>query len=116
MTVGTVRHFSMAMATGATKTSSLDLGGSYGKVMLGIPTMTSGTNIKVLCGGSENGTYRDLFYKPEGVSAVVVAMNLNSSITQCFVPIEFGGQFMKVEFSTKMSDSSIAFDVICGAN
>jgi len=111
--MGAAVHFSMHVATGTTLSSSLDLGAAYNQVTLGVPTMTSGANIYVHAAGSDRGTYRKIFHKPTAVSAGVINVVLNSSVTQCFVPLDFGARYLKLELTTKMSDSSHAFDVIC---
>jgi hypothetical protein len=60
-TIGPVKAFPVTMTCGATLTSAFDLGGSYGKVMLGIPTNASGS-FYVRASDSETGTFRRLYH------------------------------------------------------
>ena len=116
MPVGPIRAFSFSVASGDTMSDAQDLGGAYQKVLLGIPTMSSGTDIRLWVAASEDGTYRKLYHRPEAVSGVVVAMNIDSSITQAFVPVELHSQFFKVEIGSYMTDTVTTFDVICSGN
>lgn len=116
MTVGAVKPFTITMPTGTTLTSALDLSGSFGKLLLGIPTMTSGTDIFIQASDSASGTFRRIYYPGYVDTATPAVLQLNSSITNCYLPVDANAQFLKIEFTTAASDSSHTFKILASTN
>ena len=116
MTIGPVRPYSVTMNSGLTLTSAVDLGGGYNGYMIGVPTMTSGTDIRVKCSQTEDGTYRPLYITPNAGSATPIVFNIPSSVTNCFVPVENTARYIKIEFTTATTASSHIFEIICNGN
>lgn len=116
MTIGPVKPYSITMNSGTTLTSAVDLGGGFNHYMIGIPTMTSGTDIRLRCSPTEDGTYRPLYLEPVAGTATPVIFNVASSVTNCYVPVKTSARFIKVEFTTATTASSHVFDLICNGN
>ena len=115
-TIGVSKTYTVTMTTGSTLTSALDLGGSYGKLLLGIPTMTSGCNHYVHVGDSESGTFRRLYYPGYVDTGDPAVVDIDSSVTNCYVPIEAHAQYVKLEVSTAASDTSHTYKIIGSTN
>jgi hypothetical protein len=113
-TIGPVKAFPVTMTCGATLTSAFDLGGSYGKVMLGIPTNASGS-FYVQASDSATGTFRRLYHAADVDTATPTVLVINSSVSNCYVGIPMGAQFGKIEMSTAPS-FALGFKVICSTN
>ena len=113
-TIGPVKAFSATINTASTYTSAIDLGGSYAKIGLSIPTMASGS-FYVQVSDEESGTFRRLYHKPVAGTTTPPVVLIDSSVTNCVVPLEIPAQYMKVEISTITSDSSGVFKVICSS-
>lgn len=116
MTIGAIKPFTITLASGITASSALDLGGGYNRVMVGIPTMTSGTDICIQASDSENGTFRRIYMEPKVDSSAPVVFQVASSITNCFVPVNIAAQFLKIEFTTACEDSGHSFKILCSTN
>ena len=116
MTIGPVLPYSVTMNSGLTLTSALDLGGGYNGYLLGIPTMTSATDIRLRCSPTLDGTYRPLYLEPVAGTQTPVVFNANSTVTNCYVPIKTSARFIKVEFTTATTASSHVFELICNGN
>jgi len=115
MTIGAVKPFSTTVATATTYSTAIDLGGGYKNAMLGIPTMASATDIRMVCANTLTGTYRPVYLEPTAAASSVV-LNIASTVTNCFVPINISAQFVKVEFTSATTSSSHVFDIICNSN
>lgn len=116
MTIGPVLPYSITMNSASTLTSAVDLGGGFNGYLLGIPTMTSGTDVRLRCSPSLGGTYRALYLEPLAGSATPVVFNVASTVTNCYVPIKTSARFLKVEFTTATTASSHVFEIICNGN
>lgn len=105
--------FTASMASGETLTSEVDLGQAFDQVIVGIPTMASGTDVLIQIAGSSGGTYRNLYHEPSVGSTTPTKVQINSSVTQAYVPFSVGGsQYIKMELSTAMTATSAQFDIV----
>ena len=103
----------VTMTSGNTLTSEVDLSQSYDKILLGIPTMTSGCDVLIQVAEKSGGTYRNLYHEPVVDSTTPTKLQINSSVTQAYVPLHIqGSQYMKVELSTAMTATSVEFDIV----
>ena len=116
MSVGAVKPFAVTMATQTTLTSAFDLGGAYGQIMIGIPTMTSGTNHYLQVSDSPTGTFRRLYHGSTVATAKPTVWVVDSSVTNCYLPVVCHAQYGKIELSTMASDTSHTYKVICSTN
>lgn len=104
--------YTASMASGETSTSEVDLGQAFDKVLLGIPTMASGTDVLVKVAPSSGGTYRNIYHQPAVDSTTPTKVQIDSSVTQAYVPLDCGAQFVKVELSTAMTATSAQFTIL----
>jgi len=104
------------MTSGLTLTSEVDLDQAFDHVLLGIPTMASGTDVRVQVAGESGGTYRNIYLSPQtgGADAqTAVVYNIDSGITQAYIPVPVQGcQHMKVELTTAMTATSVEFEIV----
>jgi hypothetical protein len=115
-TVGPIKAFPVSVATAATSSNAIDLGGSYASLMLGIPTMASGTDHYIKVSDTESGTFRRLYHAPDVDTAVPTVVQIDSSVTNCFVPIKGSAQFVKIELSTAATAASHVYKILCSTN
>lgn len=109
-----VSNFSTTLSSGVTLSDEIDLGRGWDLVSVEIPTMTSGTDVYFQAAATSGGTYRRLHHRLTASDDSPVAMNVNSSITQAIVPLEFvQSRYLKIELSTAMTATSAQFNVIC---
>jgi hypothetical protein len=102
-----------SMASGETLTAEVDLKQAFDRVLIGIPTMASGADVLLQCAAKTGDTYRNLYHEPIVSSTTPVKIQVDSSITQAYVPFSvLGAQFIKVELSTAMTATSAQFDII----
>lgn len=105
--------YTASMASGETLTAEVDLGQAFDKILLGIPTMASGADVLIQMAGTSGGTYRNLYHGAVVDSTTPVLMQINSSITQAYVPVNaIGSQYVKIELSTAMTATSAQFDIV----
>lgn len=105
--------YTASMASGETLTAEVDLKQAFDRILLGIPTMASGANVLIQVADSSGGTYRNLYHEAVVDSTTPVKMDIDSSITQAYVPISVqGSQYMKVELSTAMTGTSAQFNIV----
>ncbi len=105
--------FTASMASGETLTTYVDLTQAYDRVLLGIPTMASGTDVLVQVAGTSGGTYRNLYHEPIVSSTTPTKVQIDSSVTQAFVPLEIlGAEYIKIELSTAMTATSAQFEIV----
>lgn len=105
--------YTASMASGSTLTGEVDLGQAFDTILLGIPTMASGCNVLVQVASTSGGTYRNLYHGAVVDSTTPVKLDIDSSVTQAFVPISPAcSQFVKIELSTAMTATSAQFDVV----
>jgi len=116
MTIGAVKPFTTTMTSGSTLTNAVDLAGGYNNVMIVIPTMTSGTDIRLKGSEELDGTYRAIYLEPKVGSTTPTLFNIASSVTNCMFPISVSNQYVKVEFTTACTASAHVFKFICNAN
>jgi len=115
-TIGAVKVFTATLTTGSTSTSAIDLSGGYGKIMVGIPTMTSGCDHYFQVGDTATGTFRRLYHPSTVATADPKVVTVVSSVTNCYVPLNVNGQFLKIEVTTAASDTSHTYKFICSPN
>jgi hypothetical protein len=115
-TIGAVKAFTATLTTGSTSTSAIDLAGGYGKIMVGIPTMTSGCDHYFQVGDTATGTFRRLYHPSTVATAKPTVVVVASSVTNCYVPLDVNGQFLKIEVTTAASDTSHTYKFICSPN
>ena len=108
-----VMPFSVSLASGVTLTSEVALPQAFDQVYLGIPTMTSGADVLVQVAKKSGGTYRNLYHPSKADSTTPTKLQINSSVTQAYVPLPVGGfQFLKIELSTAMTATPAEFDIL----
>lgn len=115
MTVGAVKPFAILIASGVTLSSATDLGGSYKDVAIAIPTMPSGTDVFLRGSDEIDGTFRRLYHPSKVDSTTPTLIQIDSSITNCIVPVPFHVRHVKVELTTAMTDSVNTFKLICSS-
>lgn len=102
-----------SMASGETLTAEVDLTQAFDRVLVGIPTMASGTDILFKVAAKSGDTYRQLYHEPVVDSTTPTKVQINSSVTQAYVPLSIlGARYLKVELSTAMTATSAQFDVV----
>ena len=114
MAHGAESVFTKTMTSGATLTLAYNLQRTWEKVYLDIPTMVSGTDFYIQACGTEDGTFRRVMHPAINDSAVTLnTFIVGSAATNRIVPIPNGFQYIKVETSTAMTDTTTVFRVIC---
>lgn len=108
--------YDATIASFATTSSAIDLSASYNKNYLIVPTMTSGSEVRIQAAESMSGTYRNVHMFPVNSSTVAVNMfKIPSSVTNAVVEMPAGLRFVKVEVTAVVSFSA-GFKIICGGN
>jgi hypothetical protein len=110
------RVFAFAtMASGSTLSTYINVSVSYNKILLEVPTMTSGTNIYMQGAVSASGTFRRIMNPSTNVTGVAPSyFNIASSVTGGnFVEVPFVLPYMKVELTTAMTDTTSNFNLVC---
>jgi len=115
-TVGPVQAFSVTIASAVTYSSAVDLGGSHGNIMIGIPTMTSATDIFPLVSDSASGTFRQVYNETVAATTTPTAVNYDSSVTNCYVPLNCSARYIKLGYTSATTEASQTFKFLCGAN
>jgi len=115
-TVGPVSVFTVTMASGATFSSAIDLSGSWGKTALHVPSMTSGTDVRLQVSDSLTGTFVPLYHAPTVATAAPTVINIASSITNCVVPVVIPARYVRVQLTTITTASINVFKVYGSAN
>jgi hypothetical protein len=114
MSYSPVSAFSTTLASGVTLSSQIDLGRGWEHITVEIPTMASGTDVYFQGAGSDGGTYRRIHHRLTNSNDSPGAMNVDSSVTNCFVHLEFvNTKYLKIELSTAMTATSAIFGVVC---
>ena len=114
--IGAVKAFTVTIASAATSASAIGLGGAYGKVLVGIPTMTSATDVFFMVSDTLDGTFKKLYHESVVDSATPTQVLFDSSVTNCYVPINFGGQFLQIAYTSATTEASQTFKVLCSSN
>lgn len=107
--------YTLSMVSGGTLTSvALDLGRSWAKTYLEVPTMTSG-DVYVQGAFSAAGPFRRISIDNGNTSSVQADFIIKSSVSQRFVPIPVSAfRFIKIENSSGVSQTTTIFNIICG--
>ena len=106
--------FTVGIASGLTLSSQVDLGRGWDHITLEVPTMASGCDIFVQGSNSNSGTFRRFYHRIAEGTDNPTAMNLNSSVTNCLIQLEFvNTRYVKVELSTAMTATSASFAFVC---
>lgn len=120
-TYARVRHeggdnqFNASMASAGTLTPAVNLGRTYQNLWLRVPTMNSNVQLHIQAAASGSGTYSRVNHpviNSSSVSCNVFA--IASSVTNTFVPIPSGFQYIKVE-ATAAVDNGCVFNIIASA-
>ena len=111
-TMGTTRIFPLTMTSGGVSSTVAFIGGTYQKYALAVPTMTSGTDIRLAVSDSATGTVRTLYHSPTVTSAAVV-FNIVSAVSQAMVPVNLVGEYVKILHTTTCSDTSHQYAIYC---
>jgi len=116
-TIGPVKAFTVNLASNTTYTSALDLGGGYGHYLFVIPSMTTGTDLRLYVSDKEDGDFRTLYSKAIATPTFTVAVaNFDSALTSVAIPIDIGAQYVKVGVQTLVTGTSANFKFICSSN
>lgn len=106
--------FSTTIDSGVTLSDAIDLGRGWENLTVEIPTMTSGTDIFFQGSSELNGTYRRCHHGLTNSLDNPAAINIDSSVTQCFVPLDaIHLRYLKVELGTAMTATAATFKVVC---
>jgi hypothetical protein len=115
-TVGPVSVFTVTMASGSTFSSAIDLSGSWAKTALRVPTMTSGTDVRLQVSDTIDGVFSALYHAPTAATAAPTVVNIPSSVSNCVVPIVIPARYVRVELTTITTSSINVFKVYGSAN
>lgn len=114
MSYSPVSAFSTAIDSGVTLSDEIDLGQGWPHVTVEIPSMGSGTDVYFQAANASSGTYRRIHHRLTNSTDNPAAMNVDSSVTNCFIHLEFVNvRYFKIELSTAMTATSAAFNVVC---
>jgi hypothetical protein len=111
---GSYLAFTTTVASAATASSAIDLGGAYGNCYLAIQSMTSNSQLHIQASDKLDGTYSRVQHFP--INSATVANNtytILSSVTNAIVPIPAGLRYVKVE-RTATADSGHSYVILCG--
>jgi len=114
--VGAVKAFTTTIASLATSSNAIDLGGGYNRVMVGIPTMTSATDVFFRVSDTADGTFRRIYHESVVATATPTAVQFDSSITNCYVPVNIAARFFQIAYTSATTKASQTFKVLCSTN
>jgi hypothetical protein len=115
--VGNVAVFTVSLASGVTTSSGIDLGGSYGKIAVGIPSMASGGNTVFYGSDALDGTYQPIYLVQNSAPNTPVQVSIASSVSNALVNIfPITCQYLKVGVSTAATATQYTFKIYCSAN
>lgn len=114
--IGPVKAFTTTIASAATSSSAIDLGGAYNRVMVGIPTMTSATDIFFRVCETSDGTFRRIYHEPIVSSTTPTAVQFDSTVTNCYVPLNIAAQYFQIAYTSATTEASQTFKVLCSSN
>lgn len=112
MPVSPVMAYTKTMTSGATELT-FTVAGGFDSYLLVVPTMTSGTDIRIKVSDSSTGTFRTLYHSPTVATAAPTVFNIPSSVTNMAVNLPFVGQNFQVSLTTAMTATAAEFKVIC---
>lgn len=105
---GAISVFNVAIASGATLSSELDLSRAWGKVMID-PTGAN-AEVRLQVAPATGGTYRQLYYPAaNSVSGIV---KVASAASGGVIEVPAGARFIKVETTAAVADGA-TFKVYC---
>jgi len=108
------RAFTTTIASAASQSSAISLNNNYTHVSLGIPSMASGSDIKILVSDKTDGTFMTLCLAPT-VTSAAVAVQIASGLSSSVIPIPgLHHGAMKVQLTTATTDTSYTFTVFGG--
>lgn len=113
MSFGPFSPFAVTMASAGTLTSQIDLGAGWSQAYLEIPSMTSNTQIYIRGASTDGGTFRRV--KHPSINSSTVTTNdfvIQSTATNCFVPMPAGVRFVKIETEVTVNDGCV-FKIVC---
>ena len=114
MSYGPASAFEVNIESGATLSTAIDLGQGWDHITVEIPTMASGTDIFFQAANQNDGTFRRFHHRITNGNDTPGPMSIDSSITNCFVPLEFVQyRYLKIELSTAMTATSATFHLVC---
>jgi len=114
MSHGQITVYSQTMPSGATSlTSYFDLGRSFDKVYLEVPTFASGTDVYIQ--GSRDGTTFRRIYREQVSTSIVVAdvWKVGSAASQAFHRVPAGFRYYRPEVSTALTDTVTPWKMVC---
>lgn len=106
MSYGNVQRFKTTFASAATTSSEVDLGKSFSKVMLELPSGTT-FNLNVQGAGSANGSFKRIYNVVADNDAVVTPIEITSATAGAngaIVPIPYYTRYMKLEALTAVAN------------
>ena len=97
--------------------SAIDLGGSWGKIAIGIPSMASGGNTVIHGSDAIDGTFVPLYLIPTSSPNIPAQVSIASSVSNGIVPVDvMPCQFVKVGVSTAATATPYTFKLYCSTN
>lgn len=104
--------YSVTMASGATLSSELDLGG-WGWYKVNVDVTGAASEVRIQAAATREGTYRQVYHPP--INSSTVGHNIYkipSASSGGFAEIPAGFQFIKIETTAAVSNGA-TFTVIC---
>ncbi len=113
MSHGPISVFQQTMASGATLTSGqIDLGRAWRSIYLEIPSMTSGAGHYIQA-SSDGSTFRRIYkYAGNDPCAETYVFQVQSGVTNAFVPVPGGYRYYKIETSETVGDGA-TYKFVC---
>lgn len=112
MAFSPVKVFAVTMTSGATFSNSADLGTSFNRMYLQIPTMASGS--LHVNGSVDNSNFFRIMRDQGNTTTVHSTFVIDSSVTQRIVPIPGGIRYMRVESTSGCTDVVSTLYIIGG--
>lgn len=107
-----VQVFTLSMSSGTSFSSAMDLDLTPRWATLIVPSMASGSDVRIWASDSLSGTYRRMAYMgATGPALYTIA----SSVTDCAVPFPAYARFVKVQLSTATSNTAYTFKIVTGS-
>lgn len=111
-TISPVKVFSKTIASGVTN-ATFDVGGGYKHYMVGVPTLTSGSDIRFFVSYDEGTTFKALYHAPTVASATPTVVNIASSVSNAFVAVPPLGRHFMIGLTTTPTATAHTFQVLC---
>ena len=107
-----VQVFTLSMASATSLSSAMDLDLTPRWATLMVPTMASGSDVKIYASDSLTGTYRQMCYMGSTAPALY---SIASTVTNCAVPFPAYARFIKIQLSSQTSDTPYTFKIVTGS-